>query len=75
MAEHLLSQILAPVIAAVSGLGGVLIGGHITSQNQKVERQQRFIRDQLTEFYAPLLGLHERIRDHAAGRASGTTVT
>lgn len=51
-----------PVISAASALIGVAIGGFITSRNQKKERQQRFIRDQLTEFYAPLLGMRERLR-------------
>jgi hypothetical protein len=62
MAADLFSEIIAPLIAATSGLSGVLIGGLIASRNQKVERRQRFIRDQLTEFYAPLLGLRERVR-------------
>jgi hypothetical protein len=56
------SLIIAPLISAVSGLGGVGVGGGIASRNQKKERQQRFIRDQLTEFYAPLLGMRERLR-------------
>ena len=56
------SLIIAPLISAVSGLGGVGVGGWIASHNQKQERRQRFIRDQLTEFYAPLLGMRERLR-------------
>lgn len=52
----------APLIAAASALIGVTIGGFITSHNQKKERRQRFIREQLTEFYAPLLGMRERLR-------------
>jgi hypothetical protein len=56
------ADLLAPLIAAVSGLSGVLIGGLIASHNQKQERRQRFIRDQLTEFYAPLLGIREQLR-------------
>jgi hypothetical protein len=56
------SLIIAPLISAASGLVGVGVGGLITSRNQKKERQQRFIRDQLTEFYAPLLGMRERLR-------------
>lgn len=66
MASDVFSVILAPVIAAASALIGVAIGGLITSHNQKVERRQRFVRDQLTEFYAPLLGLRERV--HAYGK-------
>jgi hypothetical protein len=54
--------IIAPLISAASGLGGVGIGGWIASHNQKQERRQRFLREQLTEFYAPLLGRRERLR-------------
>jgi hypothetical protein len=60
------------LISAASGLCGVLIGGWISSRNQRQERRQRFIRDQLTEFYAPLLGMRERLR---AGRAIRLKVT
>jgi len=56
------SAIVAPLISAASGLIGVAIGGWIASHNQKQERRQRFIRDQLTEFYAPLLGMRKRLR-------------
>ncbi len=55
----------APLISAASGLIGVAIGGLIASHNQKQERRLRFTRDQLTEFYAPLLGMRERL--HAGG--------
>src|ERR1035438_2432724 len=61
-APDALFAIVAPLISAVSGLVGVGVGGIIVSHNQKKERQQRFIRDQLTEFYAPLLGMRERLR-------------
>ncbi len=61
-APDALFAIVAPLISAVSGLVGVGVGGIIASHNQKKERQQRFIRDQLTEFYAPLLGMRERLR-------------
>ncbi len=61
-APDVLSQIIAPLISAVSGLGGVGVGGWIASRNQKKERRQRFRRDQLTEFYAPLLGMRQRLR-------------
>jgi len=61
-APDVFSVIIAPLISAVSGLGGVGVGGWIASHNQKKERQQRFIRDQLIEFYAPLLGMRRRLR-------------
>lgn len=52
----------APLISAASALIGVAIGGLIASHNQKQERRQHFIRDQLADFYAPLLGMRERLR-------------
>jgi hypothetical protein len=55
-------------ISAASGLLGVVIGGWITSRNQRLERRQRFIRDQLTDFYAPMLGIRERLRASGAIR-------
>jgi hypothetical protein len=61
-APDVFSLIIAPLISAVSGLAGVGVGGWIASHNQRQERRQRFIRDQLTEFYAPLLGMRERLR-------------
>ena len=53
---------ITPLISASAGLFGVMIGGWISARNQKQERRQRFIRDQLTEFYAPLLGMRKRLR-------------
>src|SRR5215469_2988818 len=61
-ASDVSNAILSSLISAACGLIGVLIGGFITSRNQKLERRQRFVREQLTEFYAPLLGIKERIR-------------
>jgi hypothetical protein len=54
--------IASSVIAAVSGLGGVGIGGLITSHTQKVERKNARIRQQLQEFYSPLLGMRSEIK-------------
>lgn len=63
----------APLISAASGLIGVVIGGLITSRNQRNERRQRFLREQLTEFYAPLLGTRERLRASAEIRVKVRT--
>jgi hypothetical protein len=52
-------QILIPALAA---LAGVLIGGLITSHNQKKERQHRRMREQLEGFYSVLLGMRLQIR-------------
>jgi len=54
-----LIQIVVPAAAA---LIGVLIGGWITSHNQKKERRNRRIREQLEGFYGPLLAMRMKIR-------------
>jgi hypothetical protein len=55
-------QYLNPAISAVSGLCGVTLGGWITYRSQRKERKQNFIREQLSEFYAPMLGYRNRLR-------------
>jgi hypothetical protein len=55
-------QAIPLVIPAASGLVGVALGAILTSRNQRKERKERFIHDQLTEFYAPMLGIRERLR-------------
>jgi hypothetical protein len=47
--------IIGPVIAAAAGLLGVAVGGYFTAYNQKRERQQRRVTEQLAEFYGPML--------------------
>lgn len=49
-------------ISAGSGLLGVLIGGLVTAHNQRAERRSARIREQLRDFYSPLLGIREEIR-------------
>jgi hypothetical protein len=61
-ASDLFSVAIVPLISAASGLGGVFLGGMLTSRNQKQERRQCFVRDQLAEFYAPMAGIRERLR-------------
>ncbi len=58
----ILSQAVVPLISAAAGLGGVALGGFLTLRNQRQERRLRFARDQLAEFYAPMLGLRKRVR-------------
>jgi hypothetical protein len=53
------AQILIPALAA---LVGVLIGGLITSHNQRKERQHRRMREQLEGFYSVLLAMRLQIR-------------
>ncbi len=61
-ASDVISVAAAQLIPAASVLIGVALGGSLTLRNQKQERRQRFIRDQLAEFYAPMLGIRERLR-------------
>jgi hypothetical protein len=56
-----LSQV-NPLISAAAGLLGVGLGGLLASLNQRKERRERFVLDQLREFYAPMLGIWERLR-------------
>lgn len=57
----MLPELLGPAIAAASALFGVAVGGYFTAHNQKRERQQRRINDQLAEFYSPMLGLRAQV--------------
>jgi hypothetical protein len=50
------------LVPALSGLAGVGIGGWITSHNQKRERRETHIKEQLSEFYSPLLGIRSQIK-------------
>src|ERR1035438_3924823 len=54
--------ILPSVVSAASGLLGVAVGGYFTAINQRHERQQRRIGEQLAEFYSPMLGLRAKVR-------------
>jgi len=59
--SHLIfwSQLIVP---ALSALFGVLIGGLITSHNQKKDRQHRRMKEQLDDFYAVLVSMRMQIR-------------
>jgi len=58
----MLIDAMNPLISAVSGLAGVLLGGLIAQHRQRVERRQALIREQLSEFYAPMLGYREGLK-------------
>jgi hypothetical protein len=70
--------VVQSAIAAGSGLLGVGIGGIIAAKNQKRERRNTRIRQQLEGFYSPLLGMREEIkakshlREHLHSIASET---
>ncbi len=53
------TQILIP---AASGLAGVTIGGWITLLGQRLGRKNDRLREQLKEFYSPLLGVRSQIK-------------
>jgi hypothetical protein len=48
-------------ISATAGLMGVFVGAMMTSLNQKKERKHAHIRQQLQEFYSPMLGMRQEI--------------
>jgi hypothetical protein len=54
-------DILGSVIPAASALLGVAVGGYFAAHNQKRERQQRRISEQLTDFYSRILGLRAQM--------------
>jgi hypothetical protein len=61
LTEHL-PQALPLLIPALSGLVGVVLGAFLTSWNQRQERHHRFLLDQLSVFYSPMLAYRKRIR-------------
>jgi hypothetical protein len=50
-----------PLITAASGLAGVLIGAWTVARRDRNERRFHFIRQQVDEFYAPLVGIRREI--------------
>jgi hypothetical protein len=56
-----LTGLASPIIAALAGIGGVLLGGWITTRSQAEERRLARVRDKLDKFYAPLLALRKQI--------------
>jgi hypothetical protein len=65
------AQILIPAVAA---LAGVLIGGLITSHNQKKDRQYRRTKEQLEGFYSVLLGMRLQIHTKSELREKLNTI-
>ena len=57
-----LADLVNPLISAVSGLGGVALGGFIASRAHKTERRNARVRDKLDKFYAPLVGMRMQIQ-------------
>jgi hypothetical protein len=59
------NEIVIPLISAGAGLLGVLVGGVVATWNQKRERQQRFLSEQLSEFYGPMIAMRSLARAKA----------
>lgn len=49
-------------ISAAAGIAGVAVGSWFATRSQRKERWQRRIREQLDEFYGPMLALRGQIR-------------
>ena len=65
----------AEIVAVLSGLAGVLIGGWITAKTQQKERRAKCIKEQLDQFYGPLLGMRAQIlaKSEVRLKVSGAT--
>jgi hypothetical protein len=55
-------------ISAASGLLGVFVGAWMTYRSQKKERRAAHLRQQLQEFYSPMLGMRANIGAKSATR-------
>ncbi|MBI4437314.1 MAG: hypothetical protein HY590_07880 [Candidatus Omnitrophica bacterium] len=55
------SEFLQSVMLASSGLIGVVVGAWLTSWRDRVARQQSFLKQQLDDFYSPMLGIRQEI--------------
>lgn len=55
------ADMLSVAVGAGAGLIGVWVGGYFTAHNQKRERQQRRLSEQLAEFYSPMLALRAEV--------------
>ena len=56
------SNLVTAIVTAAAGLAGVVAGGGITALNQRRERRNNRLREQLQTFYSPLLGMHLQVR-------------
>lgn len=62
------TTLVVAVITAATGLMGVALGGWISYSNQRDERRRAFLRAQLDDFYAPMVGLRMRILARSQSR-------
>jgi hypothetical protein len=66
--------IVQSAISAASGLIGVAIGALFTALNQKKQRKNDRIKDQLQNFYSPMLGMRSQIKAKSELRAELTSI-
>lgn len=62
--------ILAPAISATAGLLGVFLGAWLTAKRETTQRQLKYIENQLSLFYSPLLGIRSTIQKNAELRVT-----
>lgn len=55
-------DVLKWLIPFATGIGGIFVGGWLTSRRDVVSRKHAFITKQLQDFYSPLLGIRMEIR-------------
>lgn len=55
------AQVIGIVVTAAAGLAGVALGGLIAWRTQREQLRRDFLRRQLDEFYAPMLGMRALI--------------
>jgi hypothetical protein len=55
------TDVLNPLISALSGLGGVWLGGWLSDRRERDKRRTDFITRQLTELYGPLVSMSAEI--------------
>lgn len=60
----------APALTALAGLLGVIIGARLTARREQTQRQLKYIENQLSLFYSPLLGIRNTIQQNAQLRVT-----
>lgn len=67
-------QFLSPIISAIAGFIGVLVGAWLTSRREQTQRKLKFIENQLSQFYSPLLGIKNTIHRNSELRETLHTI-
>jgi hypothetical protein len=53
---------IAPALSGLIGFIGIIVGAWLTGWRERAARRSQFVKQQLEEFYSPLVGLRLRIR-------------